>query len=123
LQISNFEKSNVIRSTVVNGKTQGQIEVTVKEGTIPAHAELATAHQSPNRLGVKRCSKESKVILIFVLPSEFCPESSERHIRDGEEMGEDDPKAVGELPSVVLLESRLGGWQKRASRIVDQVQR
>jgi len=90
---------------VVHGKTQGQIEVTVKEGTIPAHAELAAAHQPLNRLGVKRVSKESKVILIFVLPSELCSKSSERHIRDGEEMGEDNPKAVAKLPSVVLLKS------------------
>ena len=108
---------------MVHRKTQGQIEVTVKEGTLPAHAELATAHQSPVRLGVKRCSKESKVILIFVLPGELCSESSERHIRDGEEMGEDDPKACGELPSVILLKSQRGGWQKRSSRVVDKVQR
>lgn len=94
---------------MVHGKTQGQIEVAVKEGTIPAHAELTTAHQSLNRLGVKRISKESKVILIFVLPGELRPESSEGHIRDGQEMGEDDPKALAELPPVVLLKSRLEG--------------
>jgi hypothetical protein len=111
----------VIRSSVVHWKTQGQVEVTVKEGTIPPYAELATAHESVNCLGVKRFSKQSKVILLSVLPSQLCSESSQRHIRDGKEMGEDDSKATGELPSVVLLKNRLGWWQRRSARIVHEV--
>jgi hypothetical protein len=123
LKIPHVEKSNVIRSAVVHGKTQSQIEVTIKEGAIPAHAELVTAHQPLDGPAVKRCSKESKIILIFVLPGKLCSESSERHIGDGQEMSKDDPKAAGELPSVVLLKSRLGGWQKRSPGVVDDVQR
>ena len=88
---------------MVHWKAQGQVEVTVKEGTIPAHAELVTAHQSVNCLWVKRLSKQSKVILLSVLPSQLCSESPQRHVRDGKKMGEDDPKATDELPSVVLL--------------------
>jgi len=106
---------------VVHWKTQGQVEITVKEGTIPPYAELATAHQSVNCLWVKRLSKQSKVILLSALPSQLCSESSQRHIRDGKEMGEDDPKSTGELPSVVLLKGRLGRWQKRSAWIVDEV--
>jgi hypothetical protein len=122
LQALKLKGLDVVRSSVVHRETQGQVEVTVKERTVPPYAQLATTHQSPNRLGVKRFSKESKVILLFVFPSELCSESPQRHIRDGKEMGEDDPKATGKLPSVVLLKSRLGRWQKRPAGIVDEVQ-
>jgi hypothetical protein len=122
LQALKLKGLDVVRSSVVHWKTQGQVEVTVKEGTVPAYAELATAHQSINRLEVKRFSKELKVILLFVLPDELCSESSQRHIRDGKEMGKSYTETLTQFPSVLLLKGRLGWRQKRPAGIVDEVQ-
>ena len=95
---------------MVHRKTQGQVEVTVKEGTIPAHAELSTAHESLNRPRVKRFSKELKVILLSVLPSQLRSESSQRHVRDGKKMGEFYAETLTQFTSVVFFKGRLGRW-------------
>jgi hypothetical protein len=93
----------VVRSSVVHWKTQSQVEVTVKEGSVPAHAQLMTAHESLNRLGIKRLSEELEVIPLLVLPSELCSESSQRHIRDGKETGELYTETLAQFTSIALL--------------------
>ncbi len=43
-QVRDSEGANMIGGSVIHWKAEGQVEVTVKKGSIPANTELVAAH-------------------------------------------------------------------------------
>ena len=52
------EIPDVIRGTMVDGLSEGQIEITVEKPSIPGHTDLISAHQFLDRPLVKGIVKE-----------------------------------------------------------------
>jgi hypothetical protein len=108
----------VIRSSVIHGKAEGQVEVAVIERAIPSHAELAAAHQLVHRVGIKRFPEKLHVTLSLIFPDQVCLKSSQGHIGDREKVGKYDFEPLAQLAAVILFKDRLGGRKKRSSGIV-----
>jgi hypothetical protein len=112
----------MIRSSVVHREPDGQVEVAVIEGAIPANADLVAAHQAFHSLGIERFSEELEIVLFLTLSIELPPKSSQGHIGDREEVGKRNVKTLTQLAAVILFKGRLGRRKKRSSRIIDKIQ-
>jgi hypothetical protein len=108
----------MIRSPVVHGKAKGQVEVTIIKRAVPSHAELAAAHQTAHRLGIKRFPEKLHVTFLLLFPDQVCPKSPQRHIGDREKPGECDLKPLAKLAAVIFFKGRLGGRKKWSSGII-----
>ena len=84
----------MIRRPMIYGQAKGEIEITIVKGSIPTHADLVTAHQLGQGLGVKRGMKQALITLFLLLPLEICLKSPQGYIVDGQETREDDSVAT-----------------------------
>ena len=107
---------------MVHRKAKRQVEIAVIKSAIPAHVELMAAHQFRNRLGIEGFSEKSQIILLLLLPDQFCSKSSEWHIGDCEKASKSDAKTLTQLAPVIFFKNQLWRREKWPSRIVDKVQ-
>jgi hypothetical protein len=103
---------------VIHGKAKGQVEVAVIKRAIPSYAELAAAHQSVHRVGIKRFPEKLHVTLLLLFPDQICPKSSQGHIGDRQKVGKRDFKPLTQLAAVIFFKGRLGRGKKWSSGIV-----
>jgi hypothetical protein len=102
----------VVGSPVVYGKAQGEIEVTIVEGSIPAYTQLMAAHQSSYRLWIERLPEEVEIILVKVLSPQLASKPSDGHIRDRKEASKSDAKPSVQFSAIVSFEGQLRRRQK-----------
>ena len=94
---------DAVGCSVVYLQAESQIKIAVIEGSIPADADLVPAHQPLYRLRVEGLSKEVEVVFLLVLSAQFGPESSQRHVREGQEAIKPDAEALAQFSPVILL--------------------
>ncbi len=102
-QVFCFKKLDMIGCPVVDGETKGCVEVTIVKCTIPTDCDLMPAHQPLYRKRIEGPSKQFEIILFLILPTQLFPESSQRHIGNGEKMSKPDSETVAQLTPVVFF--------------------
>jgi hypothetical protein len=111
----------MVGSSMIHRKAKGEVKVAVIKRTLPSDADLMSAHQTGQRIWIEGFSEKSEVISLFPQVVQMYSESSQRHIRDGEKLGETDAEAFAELAPVIPFEGGLRRRQEGTSRIVDKI--
>ncbi len=82
----------------VHGLTQGKVEIAVKKGPVPSHADLVAAHQLLEGEGIERLAEQPQVRAGLVPVRQFASEPAQGDIGDGKQAGEADSKTLTEFP-------------------------
>ncbi len=106
---------DTVRSSVVHLQAESQIKIAVIKGSIPADTDLVSTHQPRQCFPIERPSQEPHISFGLVLPDKLFPESSKGHVRNGQQIGKNDSKAVTQFAPIVLLDDHLRWRQERPS--------
>ena len=66
----------MIRSSMIDRKAKGEVEITVVKRAIPSDADLMPAHQTGQCIWIKGFSEKSEVISLLPQVGQMCSKSS-----------------------------------------------
>src|SRR6266478_3949439 len=99
------------------------IKVAIVNYSAPAHADRIPTHQTINGCGIKRLNQQLHVFIEFVVASQITRKPADGKIGKRVEPIEHDAEKLLELSLVIGLKLGLRRRQKRAHRIVNEMQR
>lgn len=113
---------NPIPSRRLEGQIQHLIEVAVIEPSLPIDADEGSAHDLFDVLGPKGIFQGLEIRVELPGGTQGAAKTLNRHVRERVKIVEDDAITLAQFPFVVVLQLLLRGRQKRASRVVNQIQ-
>ena len=101
------EESDVIRYVTVYRNPQGKVEIAIKEPPVPPHADLMAAHETFEGCRVEVVPEELSVGVFLVRALEVPEESSDGHVRYGQQLGKSDPILFSQFAPVIRIQTDL----------------
>ena len=101
------EESDVIRYVTGYRNPQGKDEIAKKEPHDPPHSDLMAAHETFEGCRVEVVPEELSVGVFLVRALEVPEESSDGHVRYGQQLGKSDPILFSQFTPVIRIQTDL----------------
>src|SRR5204863_4977550 len=98
------------------------IKIAVVNLPTPSHTQGVAAHEAVNGRGVKRADQQFHIFLELIVMAQVSGKTADGKIGNAVKFVKYDTKMAFELAFVIQLEFCLLAWQKRADRIVNEMQ-
>jgi len=109
-------------AAVADWQAELLVEVAVVEIALPVDRQEVSAHDMLHVLRTVGCAQQLQVAVELAPGDENRPEALDRHVRQGEQLVEDDAELSPEMLPVSCGERCLRWWQGRSLRVEDEIE-